>query len=739
MEKKYTIGFITGVVALVLVIAGATLYNKNYQNILDENPDQDLFLLKFSEKSKIEVLTRTTFPDCAYGLIRIDKDEITLKCGWNIAGIYSSWTEYWRTYGKSATGEEEWWVRNNRKSRKINIDYGWSGDNIIVTRTTPFYKGRSGSDGILTEEFIVYRDGVKISAVYDPLNKALHRIIYREDRATNLIDFDFNDPRGNYVGVEKDINFKKLYVYGEKSGRIVMDPAIVLSSPADKGATTNVTGDVLTFIANCTTESNDDMANASIYVLYNTTQGWHNVTFNDISAYAWPNTTSIYLEETWTLPSYINTWPYLWKVECCTNQTIANHCRFSSGRMIALNIQPNVSAPPVLTPSTSVRTDQGVTCTLDGSALQAISRSELSYTNGVTNGLVNVSYVIVNQTGGVNLTTKQNTANLSWTWAGRGANFNLSEDYNISCKVWATDGKENSSIIESNIINVTNGRPWGLNITYPDEDFNALNGSDDSKVFTVNWTRPRQLLDADTYYYTITLDSPAGTPIYNLTGDIAGDSSLSENISDSGHVNSSTWDHGLPQFNTSDYDTGRYYITMTVCDKNYTGETSTRGECMSDISTNPIDIFDYDVEINPNARVSYFRLPPIGTGTRQKIIPIGQTDDSDGGIFKITFTNGFGNLNLTLSVNETTAAAGIADCVDLFCSNNTVSDMITAGRTLMNTQGFNMTNNSIQQIYYNVGSSPKYIWCFADSYGCAAGVVADWLFEFEVFPAPLQT
>lgn len=715
MKKTYTIAGITGVIAVLLISGYITWYNRDYLDVLADNPKENSFVMDFNSKERIEVLTRTT--NCPYGLFRIDGDSFKIRCGNQVVGEYSSWTEYWKTYGTNQAGETAWWERNNRKSSLTKLDYKIVDNYLTVIRTTSFYKGKTGSDGVLTEEFLIYLDSLKITSKYDTENgNVKHRLIYREDFGSDNILFDTYDPSGNFVVTTKNNLGKRLFVFGEKTGDLFIDPSVTIVAPADKGATANVTGDSLTFTYNCTgpTVLNRIM-NSTLYMIWNSTLGWNASILNTTAA-----TNSQYNGAvTWTLPNYVDMWPYAWKVECCSNESIRDYCKTSSARLIAVNIRPSLTGVPTITAG---RADETISCTLDGSYITAHSRrGRFSYDSEKTNGVVNITWRVYNDTNFANFTFVQNTPNLTVTFLRDSRTFNVSYGWNISCSALVTDGVQNATLWgNSSKVMITNGQPWGLNITYPDGDYNALNGTEASKTFTINWSRISTIgTEGDTYHYSGALQTTVGINRYEL---------FNYTILNLTNGNASSYDPvNKKVFNTSNYAQGNYYINVTVCEGNFSRSPGATN-CISDVTDNTLDLFDYRVAFGPEVISVRFPLPGAGS-TAKGLQAVGQTNSL--GIFKVTST-ALGAVNLTITLNNT-----LNSCLTMWCAPSNLKSTIYDNLTRANDQGWNMTNFSQGKVnttlpYFH--QLTNYIWCWADSTACATGIIQNYLFNFNVNP-----
>lgn len=265
----------SGVGILVLVILVSTLYSSDYERILVENPSFDTFILDFSPE-KVEVLTRAT-PACDFGIFRVDKDELKVKCGNDVVAVTDTFVEHFRTYGSDA------WVRDLRKGSKtkLNLD-DLSNDVKRVTRRTEYYKGRSGGDGVLYEYFDVTKDSVKISYAYVSENGAKHRIGWRVSRIEEGVIVGFDD----VLFKEKSGN---VYWYGDVVGNFSVDPNITFVTPTPADVRANLTVNE-TFIN--ITSTND--LNWSVLAWWNVTVGITNFTmFNDSFTHWWFNMSNL--------------------------------------------------------------------------------------------------------------------------------------------------------------------------------------------------------------------------------------------------------------------------------------------------------------------------------------------------------------------------------------------------------------------------------------------------------------
>lgn len=728
MKKEYTISGLIGIV-LVAMILGSSLLTQDFRDLLAENPEQNIFLIDYDENSKIEILTRTVFPECEFGLIRISDTEVKFKCGSRIAGVYSTWTEYWRTYGKKVTGEEAWWQRNNRKPSLIDITYVFTDSAVYVTRTTPFYKGRSGSDGVLTEEFVVSDLGVKITSDYVPTNNAIHRIIFREDVKSDYISFDSYDPLGNFVRTEKDLNGRDLHVYGEKRGKLKVDPTITIIFPEDKGGTAFVEGNTIWFELNATDNNRDQVVNASIFFRHNQSQGFVNVTFNATGSglLVGDNATSLYLNETFTLPNYIDTWPYGWYVEYCMNTTRRDVCKTTTPRLIASNVNPILTGSPSV--SVAIASDsESISCNITESQITATSRiGRFSVSDGITNGVINMTWYLNDGASGFNITTIPNSRNLTEVFS-RGTHYNNTKGQNISCSVILTDGLESSNLeLSLNGAIVSNGTIWdeignnarAFNITTPDEDFNVYDGGSDDKDFDINWTMPSNF-DNETNYISIFMDNI-------LTGDQV---SIIENLTVANNYEGAEIKLNLSTYNAEGIDgrlntvmlpLGNYKANLTICEINWTGHPGS-GNCISRRTENTIDVLSMNISFGPG--VSTFRIDPPGDGSALGLKPAGQT--SSVGIFQYD-TSALGDMDLSIGMNSTYGSG----CKQIWCSNSSLKSRIYDNPTTANAQGFNMSNAS-SVVIDQFSSYSGYVWCWVDYFSCTAGVVDSLLFEFDL-------
>ena len=194
-----------------------------------------LFLLGmytvYFKEDKIEV----TLPSvkCGTAMLRVTKDDFTLKCGRRIAFQADTIIEYFKTYGADE------WVRNQRfvgrNKKDISLELIEKKNSFDIIRTTRYRKGRQSiEDGILTEIYTFTKDKVKITYDYEVKNKAEHKITMRIKKQYNSY-LDAFDPNG-YTGFQTSdsLSYKGF-------GNLFIDPTVSLISPSDDTVAYNET------------------------------------------------------------------------------------------------------------------------------------------------------------------------------------------------------------------------------------------------------------------------------------------------------------------------------------------------------------------------------------------------------------------------------------------------------------------------------------------------------------------
>jgi len=193
---------------------------------------------------------------CEEAILRVTKDDFTLKCGRRIAFQADTLVEYYKTYGPDE------WVRNQRfvgaNKKNIQLHLEDHGNYFDIVRTTRYRKGRqSVEDGILKEIYTFTKDKIKITYDYKVNNKALHRISMRVKKQYKSY-LDAFDPNG-YTGVM----IGDILSY-EGYGDLLIDPTVTLNTPGDKNVAFNE-GDTAPF--NCSFVDNNvsTLRNVSLY------------------------------------------------------------------------------------------------------------------------------------------------------------------------------------------------------------------------------------------------------------------------------------------------------------------------------------------------------------------------------------------------------------------------------------------------------------------------------------------
>lgn len=275
---------------------------------------------------KIEVGLPSTV--CGEALLRVTKDDFTLKCGRRIAFQADTIVEYYKTYGPDE------WVRNfryvGRAKKDIELELFEYEDSFDIVRTTRYRKGRQYvQDGILREIYTFTQDKVKITYEYEVNNKAKHRISMRIKKQYNSY-LDASDPFGNTAVLQGNILSYEGY------GNLLIDPTITLHTPSDTSSD-YVEGDSVPFICSCN-QSNDT-------TLRNTTLWW-----NAVNESIWEanGTVSITGNATTTFTRTIphpvtTTYPGTFKWNCeCGNTTATTHTWASANSTLDARYIPEV-------------------------------------------------------------------------------------------------------------------------------------------------------------------------------------------------------------------------------------------------------------------------------------------------------------------------------------------------------------------------------------------------------------
>ncbi len=194
--------------------------------------------------------------ECGTALLRVTKDDFTLKCGSRIAFQADTIVEYYKTYGPDE------WVRNfryvGRAKKSIILELFEYEDSFDIVRTTRYRKGRQYlEDGILREIYTFTGDKVKITYDYQVNNKAKHRISMRVKKQYNSHLNPF-DPFGN-TAIQKDN-----LLYYEGYGNMLIDPTITLHSPADNVADF-VEGDTVAFQCSVNQSNETGLTSVKLY------------------------------------------------------------------------------------------------------------------------------------------------------------------------------------------------------------------------------------------------------------------------------------------------------------------------------------------------------------------------------------------------------------------------------------------------------------------------------------------
>ncbi len=303
MENKYIVGIFLG----TLVLLGG-LYNVQI----------------FGDKIEVEISSDV----CSKALLRVTKDDFTIKCGSRIAFKADTIIEYYKTYG---TDE---WVRNNRyvgrNKKDITLQLIEHEDSFEILRSTKYRKGRQYVlDGLLTEKYTFTKDKVKIDYYYVVDNKAKHRISMRIDKQYKSF-LDPTDP--NYTGIlVGDV------LYYEGFGDLFIDPTITLVSPANNSVAANES-DTISLTCNSTNDVAQNVTNMTFYWSANGT--W---VANGTTSFSTPvPNASITLAR--VIPHQTSAGTFLWNCQSCTiNSSGSNaNCSFAgNNRTVNPIYRPN--------------------------------------------------------------------------------------------------------------------------------------------------------------------------------------------------------------------------------------------------------------------------------------------------------------------------------------------------------------------------------------------------------------
>jgi len=241
--SKYKVGIFVGILLLLGGLYRVTIY---------------------AEKIEVELPSDI----CSKALLRVTKDDFTLKCGNRIAFQADTIVEYFKTYGPDE------WVRNNRyvgrNKKDISLELIDRGHSFDIIRSTRYRKGKQYvEDGILEEIYHFTKDSVKISYHYTVNNKAKHKITMRIKKQHNSY---LNPADPTYTGIRVGN-----LLYYEGKGDLFIDPQVDLTSYGE--GPTNYTilfneGDTISMTCNATGNTSYNITNISLY--WNAGGNWTN-------------------------------------------------------------------------------------------------------------------------------------------------------------------------------------------------------------------------------------------------------------------------------------------------------------------------------------------------------------------------------------------------------------------------------------------------------------------------------
>jgi len=217
---------------------------------------------------------------------------------------------------------------------------------------------------------------------------------------------------------------------------------------------------------------------------------------------------------------------------------------------------------------------------------------------------------------------------------------------------------------------------------YPD----YVNYSNNETIL-VNWSWPGHPdgdeINITLYYFT----SASSTPVEIWS---------SQGVNQS---NSTDW-------NTSSLGVGQYYLNLSAC------SMQNQALCTDDITTNYVDIFDWDLSL-PGS-ISSVRFSPVSNGS--KLEPYGQTTSI--GIFKIDWLD----YTPTGIINATLNVTGVDNCTAIWISTNSSWEKTDP----------QLTNGTRTTVLENGSTSadPDYLWAFIDKSSCTEGTqTIQWYFN----------
>lgn len=223
------------------------------------------------------------------------------------------------------------------------------------------------------------------------------------------------------------------------------------------------------------------------------------------------------------------------------------------------------------------------------------------------------------------------------------------------------------------------GTVWNMSVFYP----RYINASNISSIL-INWTWEGMPDNNTDVYFNLSYFGTLNTTRFKDTN------------FNSPNQNSNASRYAYWEISTLKPD--RYYLTLHAC--NALNETL----CSNYTITNPVDIFDYAINISTGeTKIRFNPLPTITKGAA-----LGQTDTQ--GIIRVDWL-GYsfpdGKINLTLNLSST------APCMSIYANNiNNASSAVL------------LVNNSATTAINTSDSDPDYIWLWADKISCGTTTTA---------------
>lgn len=221
---------------------------------------------------------------CEKGLTLIVHDDYTkLKCGYRVVAEWKEYVDYYRTYG-----EPDRWVNDFRKRTLIKLSVlDYSPNHFVVRKTVPYYKGRTGTDGVLETDYVFTHDRVKWSYNFTHGNTAKHRIRVKLLRFEDEFGYTFVPDDNLFIGLVDGE-----YHYGDIKGNLYVDPLIESEIDNKYQWTQNEPFDdedeTQSALINATINFKD--FSSKLMPLGEDWHRWDNVTDSSVNASFWNNT-----------------------------------------------------------------------------------------------------------------------------------------------------------------------------------------------------------------------------------------------------------------------------------------------------------------------------------------------------------------------------------------------------------------------------------------------------------------